>query len=360
MKKVVVSGYYGFNNIGDDAMIETFSKYFLENDVDATFLSKNPEQTNKKYNVKSVNRDKLGQIIKTIKNSDILISGGGTLLQDITKVISIWYYLIIILIGLIYKKQVYILFQGIGPINNKFNIWLTKKILKKVNYIILRDQKAFDEMKRLGFDTTKTIVATDVVFAMQMPTVENNIKLIQKYIQDYNQEYKYIGVSLRPWKEYSDIEKFAKLLDEVSKKYNAKIVFFPFHKSQDYDLSVKVKEKMKEKSHIIFDDLLPSELAGMMSLMYLNIGVRLHSLVFSVIGKVPVAGISYDPKVDGFLKEFDLEPICRYENFEIEETIKNIDKEINKNVNEKISKKVDENKLLVIEILNKLMEGKYE
>ena len=29
MKKVVVSGYYGFNNIGDDAMIETFSKYFL-------------------------------------------------------------------------------------------------------------------------------------------------------------------------------------------------------------------------------------------------------------------------------------------------------------------------------------------
>ena len=52
--------------------------------------------------------------------------------------------------------------------------------------------------------------------------------------------------------------------------------------------------------------------------------------------------------------------ICRYENFEIEETINKIDKEINKNVNEKISKKVDENKLLVIEILNKLMEGKYE
>lgn len=360
MKKVVVSGYYGFNNIGDDAMIETFSKYFLENNIDATFLSKDPYNTNKKYNVKSISRDNIIEIIKSIKQSDILISGGGTLLQDITKVISIWYYLIVILIGIMLKKQVYILFQGIGPINNKFNIWITKRILKKVNYIILRDKKALDEMKKLGFDTTKTIVATDVVFAMQMPSKDNNIELIKKYILDYKEENKYIGVSLRPWKKHGEYSKFAKLLDEISKKYNAQIIFFPFHKTQDYDFSIKVKEKMESNSYIIFDDLLPSELAGMMSLMYLNIGVRLHSLVFSVIGKVPVAGISYDPKVDGFLREFELKPICKYEDINIEDAIKNIDEEINKTVAEKISKKVDQNRLLVNEILNELMEGKYE
>ncbi len=360
MKKVVVSGYYGFNNIGDDAMIETFSKYFLENDIDATFLSKNPLQTKEKYKVKSVSRDSIIEIIKTIKQSDMLLSGGGTLLQDITKVISIWYYLLIILIGLMFKKEVYIIFQGIGPINNKFNIWITKKILKKVNYIILRDQKAFDEMKRLGFDTSKTIVTTDVVFAMQMPTVENNTQLIKKYMPDFNNENRYIGVSLRPWKEYGDTNKFANLLDKISEKYNAKIIFFPFHKTQDYDFSIKVQENMKTKSYIIFDDFLPSQLAGMMSLMYLNIGVRLHSLVFSVIGKVPVAGISYDPKVDGFLKEFNLEPVCKYTDINVDEVIKNIDKELNKNIVEEITKKVDENKVLVKNILDNLMEGKYE
>jgi polysaccharide pyruvyl transferase WcaK-like protein len=49
-----------------------------------------------------------------------------------------------------------------------------------------------------------------------------------------------------------------------------------------------------------------------MGAMDLNIGVRLHSLIFSAKMGTPFLGISYDPKVDGFLDMLGMSPVCEY------------------------------------------------
>ena len=58
MKKVLISGYYGFGNIGDEAilqtMVETLKK--LDKALEITVLSHQPEDTMDKFDVKSVNR----------------------------------------------------------------------------------------------------------------------------------------------------------------------------------------------------------------------------------------------------------------------------------------------------------------
>lgn len=326
MKKVAISGYYGFDNIGDDAMVETFSKYFKEKGIDLIVMSQNTDKTSKQYGVKAVDRFNIFQIVSAIRESDILISGGGTLLQDVTRLISIWYYLVVIAIAILFKKPVYVLFQGIGPINNKFNVWFAKKILSKVKYIALRDKKAYEEMKKLGFDMTNVEVATDLVFDLEVLEREKSKNLIKKYIPDYSEQKRYLGVAVRPWNNIYNEEKFGKLLDTIKKEYHAEIVFFPFHKKQDYLLSKDIQGVMWENSHIIYDDLKPSEVAGLMSLMNANIGVRLHSLVFAAITKVPVIGITYDPKVDGFLQDINMKPVCEYNNLDEEKIIKQIDK----------------------------------
>ena len=52
-KKICISGYYGFDNFGDEAVLcvltEIFSKHY-----DLTVLSSNPEKTGSLYNVKSI------------------------------------------------------------------------------------------------------------------------------------------------------------------------------------------------------------------------------------------------------------------------------------------------------------------
>lgn len=111
MKNVLISGYYGFNNTGDEAMIETMSILLAKKDCTLMVLSSNPERTKELYNVQAYDRYKISEIIKAIKKADIVISGGGTLFQDITSKKSIWYYLGIVKIAQFFRKKVCIAYQ---------------------------------------------------------------------------------------------------------------------------------------------------------------------------------------------------------------------------------------------------------
>ena len=51
MKNILISGYYGFNNTGDEAMIETMSTLLAKRDYGLIVLSSNPERTKELYNV---------------------------------------------------------------------------------------------------------------------------------------------------------------------------------------------------------------------------------------------------------------------------------------------------------------------
>ena len=101
MKKIVVSGYFGFDNSGDDAilkaMVEDFKK--LNRDIEIRALSKNPEKTRRVYGINAVDRFSLKELVKALRDADLLLSGGGSLLQDITSTRSIIYYLSVIIIA---------------------------------------------------------------------------------------------------------------------------------------------------------------------------------------------------------------------------------------------------------------------
>ena len=94
-RKVVLSGYYGFDNIGDEAVLYSIISLLKKNipNVQITVLSNNPDKTSILYQVEAVNRWNLKKIISVIKKSDLVISGGGSLLQDVTSNKTIPYYI---------------------------------------------------------------------------------------------------------------------------------------------------------------------------------------------------------------------------------------------------------------------------
>ena len=102
------------------------------------------------------------------------------------------------------------------------------------------------------------------------------------------------------------------MADEVINRFNARVVFFAFHKDRDIKYINEICGRMTNRAYIISDRFLPSEVMGMMGAMDLNIGVRLHSLLFSAKMGVPLLGISYDPKIDGFLDMLGMSPVCDY------------------------------------------------
>ena len=48
----------------------------------------------------------------------------------------------------------------------------------------------------------------------------------------------------------------------------------------------------------------------------LLIGMRLHALIFAAVMKVPLMAVSYDPKVDSFVKEIGARAVGTVENLE--------------------------------------------
>lgn len=334
MKNILISGYYGFNNTGDEAMIETMSTLLAKRDCGLIVLSSNPERTKELYNVKAYNRYKLTEIIKALKESDMLISGGGTLFQDITSKKSIWYYLGIVRLAQLMGKKVCVAYQGIGPLKTKLYRWMTKKILNKksVKLIALRDEQAIEFSKELGIDQSKVCFSSDMIFMMEPPAKERCMKILKDNAHGYVEGEKLIGLSIREWKDKDRTDLFAELADKLVEKYNARVVFFPFHKPKDAEISKIIMHKMKHENQAVLmpNRYLPSEILGTMGLMDVNIGVRLHALVFSAVMNVPTIGISYDPKIDGFLELINMTPVCTYEDIAVDKILNYVENFIEK------------------------------
>lgn len=99
VRRLVISGYYGFRNSGDEAVLKSILTALEEAasqagvTVKPVVLSAEPEWTTRQYGVEAVPRMKLAAVRQALRDSDGLISGGGSLLQDATGLGSIPYYL---------------------------------------------------------------------------------------------------------------------------------------------------------------------------------------------------------------------------------------------------------------------------
>lgn len=338
MKSVLISGYYGFNNTGDEAMIETFSIALAKKNYKLIVLSSNPEKTKEMYNVEAYDRYNLIEIIKAIKEADILVSGGGTLFQDITSKKSIWYYLGIVKLAQLMGKKVCVAYQGMGPINTKLYRIMTKNTLNKksVKLVAMRDKQAYEYAKDIGVKEDKMMLSSDMIFMAKPPAKERCEKIIRDNVHNYEEGEVLIGFSIREWKDKDRTDLFAEIADKLVEKYNARIVFFPFHKPKDAEISKIVSHKMKheDKAVLMPNRYLPSEILGAMGYMNVNIGVRLHALVFSALMNIPTIGISYEPKIDGFLEMMNMTSVCTYENISVEKILEKVDYYMeNKDVN---------------------------
>ena len=161
MSKILISGYYGFANAGDEAMLTAIIESLrqVEKNVELTVLSGNPEDTAAKHQVCSVYRFNPLGIIRAMKDSELIISGGGSLLQDVTSKRSLLYYLSIIGLGKFFGKKVMLYSQGIGPLNRSSTRRAVGFVLRFVDTITVRDSISKDELEELVWSMSTVKVA---------------------------------------------------------------------------------------------------------------------------------------------------------------------------------------------------------
>ena len=239
MTKYVVSGYIGFDNFGDEAIAKILVSYLKSTDAEKiTYISSNPQKTSQTLEVTSV---RMLDFVKPILESDVLISGGGSLLQDITSLKSLIYYLVVILTALLFGKKVVIFAQGFTPFRTKLGKFFTKLILKYCDKISVRDFQSQEYLWTMGISSK---LVSDPVFALEIP----------------HQEKKEIGIQLRN-NSYLTDSFLNKLAKEIAQNFPDKeIKLISLQDNLDLEVLNKFKNILEE--------------AGVKSIIIKNLGVN--------------------------------------------------------------------------------------
>lgn len=323
---VLMSGYYGFNNSGDEAILMAVHKNIseLSKRLDVTVLSNNPEQTRKRHNVNVVYRFGFWYVLKAVKNCDVLLSGGGSLLQDTTSTRSLIYYLSIILLAKTMGKKVMLYANGIGPVSKPGNRKWVRRVLNKADVITLRENNSYEELTKMGIKNKNVYVTADPVFTMDGISKEAAKALLDE--AGIPTDKPIVGVSVRSWK---DIDKFAsglaKLCDIIYDRFDMNIVFIVMQPSKDKLVSHKVMESMKNPSYIFDGDYSPYDIMGVIGIMDIVLSMRLHTLIFAARQRVPLLGFVYDPKIEYYLNEFGMPTGGTIGDFDYDGSVKAIE-----------------------------------
>lgn len=288
-KKVVISGYYGADNFGDEAILETLIQRLKKLGSEITVLSTNPEKTTKTHNVNSIKSFAFSKVKKALKQSDILISGGGSLLQDATSVKSLFYYLWVIFTAQFYKKDVIIFAQGIGPISNKIGEFFTKKLLKKCRWVTVRDDKSLFLLRGWGI---KTELVCDPLYDIELTKTETENR---------------VGIQLRSFKTLTE-QLLITLANRVAIDFPDKeIEIYSLQDSNDLEVckhfeSLLLSVNPNIKTHVISGKS-PQEIIKLMSSLEYMIAMRFHAILIALKYGIKTLAINYDTKVENIAND---------------------------------------------------------
>ncbi len=308
--RIALSGYYGFDNAGDEALLSaiTMSLKRLRPDLEFLVFSGNPQKTQRLHGVEAVYYMHPLQVLRGLLRSDLLISGGGSIFQDVTSGRSLAYYISVVALAKLLGKPVIFYAQGVGPINRPLSRLLMRLVANRVDLITLRDEDSWQLLREIGVNRPEIRVTSDPVFALR-PLPQDYESVDTKLAEIINPDKPVLGVSVRQWPALEGYQpELACCLDELALQ-GYQILFIPMAYPDDLAASQRVASFMKRPAVLLDEDLSSREHLALISRMNFIIGMRLHALVFAASMGVPFAGISYDPKVDAFLKQFRLRPL---------------------------------------------------
>ncbi len=355
--EIIISGYYGFKNLGDDTLLRSLiSALRLEKpDVKLTVLSAKPKEMQKLYGVRTINRYNLCAIKREMKKARLFINGGGNLLQDGTSAKSLLYYTSIMRLAKKRGLKLALYANGIGPLYGQKSRKRAATVIKKADFISLRDPESLKLIREIGcenlIDTIK--ISADPAFCKNEsdPIWTKLILTREKLAPDA----KYFMVSVRSGNtldstktDYDDrvINELSRTITVLMEKHALFPLFVPFQAEVDDKITEKLYNSVG--GGIVLRGLSAGELYGVIEGAEFAISMRLHLLIFAASCAVPMIGLSYDKKVDSFIDyigEGHLSDIRNFTASEITDAAEKIlsDKE---NIKERLTKKTEELKIL--------------
>jgi polysaccharide pyruvyl transferase WcaK-like protein len=330
--KITIIGWYGTETIGDRAILAGLISFFnktydnFEIKLGSLYPFFSQRTINEDYSfykdiikkdikIDIFNSKDSKELLKAIKSSDLVVMGGGPLM-DLSELFMVEYA---------FKKakkfgiKTALLGCGIGPLFHKKYRKSVLNISLISDLTILRDNKSKDNLKEI-YEEFNKFFDTDLIVTSYDPSVECTLEYVKLNKRD---EKEYIAVNLREFPlEYNkkndsknindELKSFIKSLVEKYKDKEIKLIpmhYFHIGGDDRFFLNSIALELKKDNITVQNSNLTLKETIEVYQNSYFNVGMRFHSVVLQTI----VSGKNYvldytEPKkgkIYGFLSDID-------------------------------------------------------
>ena len=291
--RAVLCGYYGMGNAGDEALLMSLLQ-MLPEAVEPIVLSGDPQTTKKQYGVASYYRKSSLTILQLLKQSDVFIWGGGSLMQDTTSLASPIYYAGLMALAQQRGLKTIAWAQGIGPLQRSFTRWITKQVLLGCDAVSVRDTASAELLSSWKIEPT---MAPDPVWALASePPPE---------LPDTDKQIVAVVLRSHPLLTAERLKTIVRAIKDFQTQSNSFILLIPFQPTQDSAIAERIAVELTQ-DHSIISISNPKQLKGLFSRVKMAIGMRLHSLIMAAAEGCTCFALSYDPKVSQLMSELDL------------------------------------------------------
>lgn len=333
MSTILIGGYYGTGNLGDEAILECMLKDMraLRNDLHFIVTSWSPEETSHTFNVEAVHWQDISALLEVGRRANLILLGGGGLFQDYFGIapdtylrrtaFTITTYGSLPLLAKLLDVPCMIYAQGIGPLKSELAREHVRLAFERCQVITLRDKNSLTLLQDCGFSPTaeqRIEITADPAFALETdPSMRQQAKALLAR-EGIPPEVDILSVSLRYWDEKGTdwIKSIAASLDAYLAMNNrAHILLLPFQVNDrtpytdDRPVLQQVEARIShpERVHLFQHAISPRLMQAIFEHSALVLGMRLHALILAINANVPVIALPYDPKIKSVLEEVELE-----------------------------------------------------
>ncbi len=327
-ERVVICGAYGRDNAGDDAILEGVLREIrlVDPDRPVTVLSRSPRQTRRICGVDAAHTFNLFALTHACRRAVLFISGGGSLIQNITSNRSLWYYIGTIALAHRLGARVLMYGCGVGPLTGRFNRRVTARVLNRhVEAITLREDSSKADIDRLAVTKPRVILSADPALILEPAGREAVDSLLLS--QHVPPDGAYIAFALRRWPGFeARADVFARAADYARETYGLTPLFIPIEKRRDIEAAQEAARLVTGECHVLSHTGPAGEVIGLLGRCRAVVAMRLHALIFASGQGIPLVGIAYDDKVTAFLRYMEQELFVPFETVDVQTLTRLIDR----------------------------------
>ncbi len=293
--RVLLCGYYGYGNMGDEALrIGAAERAKFEYPSHKIYMLMRHSKRSAD-GVQQIGRLCLPKLIYTACRADCTVLGGGTLLQDETSLRSLLYYSAVCLLTHAHGGEVKIWGGGIGELRTALGRAVCRRVLCGCSHIGLRDMQSLGRAEKLIGSASKKIVLESDLAAL-CATDTSRAKYLLRTLSLEGERFFAVMPNGR---ETADCRRrlFCAVVRLAQRGY--KILFIPMHKGEDRKICTRLCRKT---GTAVLENISCSDLAAILRTAEGVISARLHGLLCARAAGVRAYAISSDSKLREFCR----------------------------------------------------------